>query len=182
MIRYIALLRGINISGKNKIAMPELKKGFEELNFFEVLTYINSGNIIFSSNIKDTDIISNNIKVMIKNKFNLNIPVFIITTQELTQILKKAPDWWGNNNKEIYDNIIFIIPPATYEEVFLSVGEAKQEYEKIDNYNNVIYWSFELKNYSKTNWIKTANSKINNNVTIRTANTMKKLIELSKST
>jgi uncharacterized protein (DUF1697 family) len=180
-MRYVALLRGINISGKNKIAMLELKKEFEKLDFFEVLTYINSGNIIFSSNIEDTDIIENNIKLMIQNKFNLNIPVFIITIEKLAMILKNAPDWWGNDNKEIYDNIIFIIPPTTYEEVFLEIGEAKQEYEKISNYKNVIYWSFDLKSYSKTNWIKTANSKINNKVTIRTANTMKKLFELSKT-
>ena len=42
MIRYVALLRGINISGKNKIPMPELKKGFESLSFENVRTYLNS--------------------------------------------------------------------------------------------------------------------------------------------
>ena len=49
MKRYIALLRGINISGKNKVPMAELKKGFETLAFEEVKTYLNSGNVIFSS-------------------------------------------------------------------------------------------------------------------------------------
>ncbi len=49
MKRYIALLRGINISGKNKVPMAELKKGFETLAFVEVKTYLNSGNVIFSS-------------------------------------------------------------------------------------------------------------------------------------
>lgn len=180
MIRYVALLRGINIGGKNKISMPELKTGFEELNFFDVLTYINSGNIIFSSNIEDISNIQSNIKLMIKDKFNLDIPVFIITIENLAKILENAPNWWGSNKKEIYDNIIFIIPPTTYEEVFLEIGEAKQEYEKIDKYKNAIFWSFDLKSYSKTNWIKTANSNINNKVTIRTANTMRKLLELSK--
>ena len=49
MKRYIALLRGVNISGKNKVPMAELKKGFEEMGFSEVRTYLNSGNVIFSS-------------------------------------------------------------------------------------------------------------------------------------
>ena len=49
MKRYIAFLRGINISGKNKIPMAELKACFEELGFLEVRTYLNSGNVIFSS-------------------------------------------------------------------------------------------------------------------------------------
>jgi uncharacterized protein (DUF1697 family) len=51
MRTYIALLRGINISGKNKISMPLLKAAFEEIGFSNVSTYINSGNVIFSSNI-----------------------------------------------------------------------------------------------------------------------------------
>ena len=49
MKKYIALLRGINISGKNKVSMPLLKVAFEELGFLNVSTYINSGNVLFSS-------------------------------------------------------------------------------------------------------------------------------------
>jgi uncharacterized protein (DUF1697 family) len=48
VIKYIALLRGINVGGKNKVSMKELKKLLEENDFQEVGTYINSGNIIFS--------------------------------------------------------------------------------------------------------------------------------------
>lgn len=180
MIRYVALLRGINISGKNKIAMTDLKKGFEELNFSNVLTYINSGNIIFSSDIEDKDIIANNVKVMINIRFNLDIPVFIVTIKELENALSKAPSWWGNDDKMIYDNIIFIIPPTTYKEVLSEIGDAKPEYEKISNYKDIIFWSFDFKSYTKTNWIKTAISSINDKVTIRTANTMRKILELSK--
>ena len=47
MKRYIAFLRGINISGKNKVPMAELKKNNEKLNYTEVKTYLNSGNVIF---------------------------------------------------------------------------------------------------------------------------------------
>ena len=53
MKRYAAFLRGINISGKNKVPMADLKKGFESLDFGEVKTYLNSGNVVFSSDEKD---------------------------------------------------------------------------------------------------------------------------------
>ena len=53
MEKHIALLRGINIGGKNKISIPLLKVAFEEIGFLDVITYINSGNVIFSSNIQD---------------------------------------------------------------------------------------------------------------------------------
>ena len=66
MKRYIALLRGINISGKNKVPMAELKQGFEKLNYTEVKTYLNSGNVIFSSDEADTIKLTSQIEEMIK--------------------------------------------------------------------------------------------------------------------
>lgn len=96
MKRYVALLRGINISGKNKISMSELKKGFVELGFAKVTTYLNSGNVILSSAIEDKNILSNKIKLMIKDQFDLDIPVFIVLQEELNEFLNHAPDWWGD--------------------------------------------------------------------------------------
>lgn len=85
---------------------------------------------------------------MIINKFQLNIPAFIITVPELEDILANVPKWWGTNDKNVYDNIIF--------------------------------WSYDLKNYRKTNWwSKTASVGVNNKVTIRTVNTVRKLLELA---
>ena len=101
MRRYVALLRGINISGKNKIPMAELKKGFEKLAFEEVKTYLNSGNVIFSSGEDDTEKLTKQIQGMIKDQFDLDIPVFVISRETLEDILQNAPDWWGNDNKEI---------------------------------------------------------------------------------
>lgn len=79
MVRYIAFLRGINISGKNKVPMAELKKGFEEIGFAEVKTYLNSGNVIFSSDEDDMVEITNRIETMIKRQFGVDIPVFVIS-------------------------------------------------------------------------------------------------------
>lgn len=177
MKRYIALLRGINISGKNKVAMSELKEGFTELGFAEVTTYLNSGNVIFSSAVDDENILVNKIKPMIKDRFNLDIPVFIVLQEKLRELLSKAPDWWGDDNKEIYDNLIFIMPPLSCEEIYNEIGNPKEEYEKVYNYQNVIFWSFSRKDYQKTNWwSKTASSNISDKITIRTANTVRKMV------
>lgn len=179
MKRYIALLRGINISGKNKISMSELKKGFIELDFEEVATYLNSGNVIFSSAENDTSVLSNQIKSMIQDRFGLDIPVLIILQEELKELLKNAPDWWGDDNKEIYDNLIFIMPPLSYEEFYDAVGDPKEEYEKVHPCKNVIFWSFSRKDYQKTHWwSKTASANISDRITIRTANTVRKIAVL----
>ena len=180
-MKYIALLRGINISGKNKISMSELKKVLEENKYQNVVTYLNSGNVIFESNINDKEAIMQDIYNIVKDKFNLEIPIFIISALELEDILNNNPKWWGTDNKEIYDNLIFIIPPIKYEDVYNAIGEPKEDIEKIKEYNNSIFWSYDLKNYRKSNWwIKTASTYIKDNITIRTANTMRKILEICK--
>ena len=179
-MKYIALLRGINISGKNKIAMSELKKEFTNLEYKKVTTYLNSGNVVFESDIDDKNIIKNTIQSMIKDKFNFDIPTYVMTSQELEELINHCPDWWGKDNKEIYNNIIFIIPPTTYNEIVNVIG-SPNEYEKTQEYKNNIFWSFDLKNYRKSNWwSKTASTDISNKITIRTANTMKKVLEICK--
>ena len=180
-MKYIVLLRGINISGKNKISMNELKQELENNKYKNVSTYLNSGNIIFESNIDNKEIIMKDINKIIKIKFNLDIPCFVMTSFELEDILNNNPDWWGTDNKEIYDNLIFIIPPTKYEEVYNTIGEPKGDIEKIEKYNNYIFWSYDLKNYRKSNWwVKTASTNIKDKITIRTANTMKKVLEICK--
>ena len=142
MKRYIALLRGVNISGKNKVPMAELKKGFEEMGFAEVRTYLNSGNVIFSSDGEGgIEGFTNQIETMIKRQFGVDIPVFVISKEALGDILV--------------------------------------ELEKIKGYKETVFWSFSRKDYQKTNWWpKTASANISAKLTIRTANTVRKIVEM----
>lgn len=181
IMKYIALLRGVNISGKNKISMSELKLELEKNKYQNVSTYLNSGNVIFESDIDNKESIMKDIHKIIKNKFNLEIPVFVMTAFELEDILNNNPNWWGTDNKEVYHNLIFIIPPTKYEDVYNAIGEPKEDIEKIKEYNNYIFWSYDLKNYRKSNWwSKTASTNISDKITIRTANTMRKVLEICK--
>lgn len=179
MKRYIALLRGINISGKNKVSMAELRKCFEVLDFMEVKTCLNSGNAIFSCKNTKTAELANRIESMIQHQFSLNIPVFVIPQDDLADILRHAPVWWRTENQEIYDNLIFILPPATFPDVYHEIGAPKEGLEQIQEYQSVVFWSFSRKEYQKTNWWpKTASVPIGSKLTIRTANTVRKIIEM----
>ena len=118
---------------------------------------------------------------MIKIKFNIDVPVYINYFDNIKELLEHYPTWWGTDDKKIYDNIIFIIKPHTFEEVYDILGEENKKYEKIENYKNFIFWSYELENYRKTNWwSRTINTSISNALTIRTANTIKKIVELGE--
>lgn len=179
MEKHIALLRGINISGKNKVSMPVLKTAFEEIGFLDVSTYINSGNVVFSSDIEDISELIRKCEAIIAKRFMLDIPVTIVSAKELADTLEHAPAWWGID-KESVNYAIFLIAPITMEEVFAAVGEIKPEYEQIAHYGNVIFWTAPLKTFSKARWSKIASSSVNNNVTIRNANTAKKLLQMTK--
>lgn len=174
MKRCIALLRGINISGKNKISMSVLKAEFESAGFSEVTTYLKSGNIVFKS---DTDRNKIIIEKMILDKFGLEIPVYVMEMDDLKDIMANAPDWWGMKSKENYDNLIFILSSDTPKEICDLLGEPSEGLEKVQTYKNVIFWSFDRKTYQKCNWWKkTASAGIAEKLTIRTASTVKKIM------
>ena len=68
------------------------------------------------------------------------------------------------------------MPPATFSDVYNEIGEPKEGSEKIMAYKEAVFWSFSRKEYQKTNWwSKTANSSISSKLTIRTANTVRKI-------
>ena len=178
-MKYIVLLRGVNISGKNKISMSELKKELEEKQYQNVITYLNSGNVIFECKKKSRKDILQDVHDIIKNKFNLDVPIFIMDASELEDVLNNNPEWWGTNDKEVYDNLIFIIPPTKYEEVYNTIGSPKEDIEKVEEYNNFVFWSYILKDYRKSKWWnKTASTDIKDKITIRTTNTMRKILEI----
>ncbi len=98
MKTYISMLRGINVSGSNKIRMTDLKLLYEELGFNDVITYIQSGNLIFKSSLKTTDLIlTNKIEHAIIDKFKLNVPVIIRSINELKNIISSNPFFKEND-------------------------------------------------------------------------------------
>ncbi len=89
-MKYISILRGINVSGQKKIKMADLKALYEELGFASVITYIQSGNVIFESN-DDKDHLKLRIEKAIEEKYGFYVPVDIRTNQEIEQIINYCP-------------------------------------------------------------------------------------------
>jgi uncharacterized protein (DUF1697 family) len=102
MKTYIALLRGINVSGKNIIKMNTLKKIFEDLNFQKVTTYVQSGNVIFLSELTDTKKIEALILTQIEKELGLAIPVIVLTVENLQQVIDNQPFIENNDNTSLY--------------------------------------------------------------------------------
>lgn len=176
MEKYIALLRGINVGGKNKVPMPLLKSAFEEAGFSEVSTYINSGNVIFSYEDKASAVLQQKCQQAIMDKFKLNIAVAVISAIEFSDALSHAPEWW-DRDIESKHNVIFIIAPANADSMIKEIG-IKPEYEQITHYGEVIFWSAPIKTFSRTRWSNIVATSVYSSITIRNANTTKKLLQL----
>lgn len=176
-MKYIALLRGINVGGKNKVPMGDLKTCFEDAGVQNIMTYINSGNVIFDSEGQSTIELAKVCEEILQKKFGFPISVALVDANNLKEALEHAPKWWGDDPTSKH-NAIFVIQPATSEEVIESAGKIKPEYEQLYAYKEIIFWSAPIETFSRTRWSKVTGTKAYKNITIRNANTTKKLLEM----
>jgi uncharacterized protein (DUF1697 family) len=91
MQTYIAILRGINVSGQKRMLMADLKALFEALKFTGVQTYIQSGNVIFKTKEEDDTLLAAKIEKAIAKKYGFEVPVIIRTTAELASVISRNP-------------------------------------------------------------------------------------------
>jgi uncharacterized protein (DUF1697 family) len=91
METIISILRGINVGGKNKIPMAELKTLYEKSGFKNVTTYIQSGNVVFWAEKKEVDSLVGKISQMIFKKYGFNVPVIVRTVDEMQSVINKNP-------------------------------------------------------------------------------------------
>jgi uncharacterized protein (DUF1697 family) len=177
MGQHIALLRGVNVGGKNKIAMPRLKTVLAEAGFSNVRTYINSGNVLFSAPDGDAVVLQQRCRQAILNEFALAIPVACIPVADYADALSQSPEWWddGSESKHV---AIFVIAPANAGDLVRETG-LNSRYEKVSNHGQIIFWSAPIKTFSRTKWQHVITASAYNIVTTRNANTTKKLLVLS---
>lgn len=179
-MKYIALLRGINVGGNNKVSMAELRECFEEAGFTQVSTYINSGNVFFESSEKSDAKLVALCEEAIEKRFGFRVICAVISADEMKDSLAHAPTWWGGDDPAVKHNALFIIAPKTAAEIMKEVGEPKPEYENVAAYGRVIFWSAAFKTFGRTQYQKIVGTPAYQFVTIRNSNTAKKLVELSR--
>jgi uncharacterized protein (DUF1697 family) len=177
-MKFIALLRGVNVGGKNKVAMPELKACFEGAGFDDVRTYINSGNVVFESTQLDTAKLVAICENAIRMQCGFDVVCAVISADELVESLRHAPAWWGEGDGK--HNAIFAIAPKKAEEIMAEIGDTKPEYEKVAAYHPIIFWSAPIETFSRTRYSKIVGTKLYQSVTIRNLSTTKKIADMCR--
>lgn len=175
-MKYVALLRGINVGGKAMIKMAELKIALSNAGLENVQTYIQSGNIIFEST-KSTDSATKTIAVVIKKEFKLDVSVLVLSADEYEAIIKAVPKGWGSNPEWKY-NLLFLLPPYDEKQILKDIGELKPDMETLVPGNGVIYQTISIKLFGRATTGKLASMPIYKKMTIRNNRTGDKLLAL----
>lgn len=167
-MKYIALLRGINVGGNRRVEMKRLKILFESLKYTNVSTYINSGNIIFMSEKKQSTV-NKEIKTSLKKEFGFDIQTLVKSELEMQKIAEAIPKDWKNDMEHktdvayLFDEIDSV---KTIDEIPL-----KKEYLDIRYAKGAIFWNIDRKNYNKSHINKLIGHKFYQFMTVRNVNT-----------
>lgn len=171
-MRYLALLRGINVGGKNPIKMSELVAALVEDGFRNVESYINSGNVLFDSD-SNKDL-RTKVMASIRQHSGLDIDVVVVSAERWVKIVDEAPKTWGKKDAWKH-NIIVVIPPATTDDILDAVGDLRPEYESLQPGDGVLYQSISLQYFSRARSGAFAGKPAYKKMTVRNYNTAIKL-------
>jgi len=175
-VKYVALLRGINVGGNSLIKMADLKVCFESLGHENVKTYINSGNVIFDSNEKSETVLSADIENSIEATFKIPVRVVVISKPNYQKIIQNVPKGWGEEGWKY--NTLFLIPPYDIKEITADIGQLKQDIETMQIGEGVIYQAMLFTSFGKTTGGKLASRSSYKKMTVRNWNTSRKLLAL----
>src|SRR5262245_3015731 len=113
MAQYLALLRGINVGGKNLIKMADLKGCFEAEGFANVATYIQSGNVLFEAESRSPAKLVGQVQDALARTFGYQAPVVLLSFQQLESIVAQAPAGFGSEPNLYLCDVIFLKEPLT---------------------------------------------------------------------
>ena len=114
MARYVALLRGINVGGKNLIRMTELAACFAEHGFGAVATYIQSGNVLFAAPERSASALARRLEEMLATSFNYRASVVLRNERQLRQVVEQAPEGFGSRPAQERYDVLLRVPRSAF--------------------------------------------------------------------
>jgi uncharacterized protein (DUF1697 family) len=176
---YVALLRGINVGGKNKVAMPRLKKSFESVGFTEVTTYINSGNVIFKENKRKPATIVSALENVIEKDFGFPIKVLLRDLPAIKKVINALPETWANDQKMKCD-VMFLWEGVDRRTIVKDL-KIKTAIEDVVYVPGALIWRVDRPNVTRSGMMKMVGTDLYKAMTIRNCNTVRKLADLMGS-
>lgn len=174
-MRFIVLFRGINVGGNRKVPMKDLRELIESLGYSDVLTYLNSGNLIFES-VEERHLVQKKVKMALATAYEFDIPILVKTAEEMKKIADAIPKDWQNDDSSKTD-VAYLFPEIDTAEI-LEKLPVKREYIDVHYVKGALYWRINRKNYNKSQINKLIGHRYYQLMTIRNVNTARRLAKI----
>jgi uncharacterized protein (DUF1697 family) len=175
-MRYVALLRGINVGGANKISMAELKGAFEDAGMLAVSTYINSGNVLFSTDVADRGRLVKLLQGAIRERRGVSADVQLRDKDEMAAIVGAMPAEWTNGASMKCD-VVFLQPDVDSPDILGELGP-RPGVEDAIYVSGALIWRVDRENATRSRLTKMVGTPLYGRVTVRNCNTTRTLLEL----
>jgi uncharacterized protein (DUF1697 family) len=176
MTRYVALLRGINVGGKNLIKMPALRACFADAGFTDVTTYIQSGNVLFRSPAPQAQLTAR-IEEALSAAFDYQANVVVRSHAQLRTVVTQAPDGFGSDPATYRYDVLFLKEPLTAAEALESVP-TNPDVDEVHAGPGVLYYSRIASRATRSRMSKITALPIYQRLTIRNWNTTTALLRM----
>ncbi|ANU15323.1 hypothetical protein B481_0688 [Planococcus halocryophilus Or1] len=178
-MNYVALLRGINVGGKNKVEMKKLIQAFEEVGMTQVTTYINSGNVVFSSTNNSKETIATILEKAIYSHFDLQIHVLVYGSAEFLKIAQSVPENWSND-QDMKSDVLFLWQDVD-DQTILNQLTIKPDIDRVIYVPGAILWSVNKDLVTRSGLGKIVGTALYRRVTVRNVNTVRQISVLLES-
>lgn len=180
MTRYALLVRGINVGGKNKVVMAELRQELTDLGLEKVESYINSGNIFFTSTGPRTQLVEK-LEVFFEVYYPFIQSFSLLSLENFEDELENLPAWWSRDLAR--KNVLFYTEGLDIEQVIATVESLEMKDEVVHFGKLGIFWGkFSEESYSKTAYHKhLLKMPFYRHITIRNAKTFDKIGQMLKN-
>ena len=175
---FVGLLRGINVGKSIKVPMRELKSLVEAAGGTDVVTYLNSGNVVFKSNL-DIAELQQRIEHDLEQTFGQHIPILLLSESTVIAVRDTIPKEWENSETE-QTYVAYLFPdfdrPSLIDELPVKHHLIEFKYAK-----SAIIWNIKRENYNKSQITKIVSHRSYERMTTRNVNTARKLAELCET-
>ena len=178
-LKYVAFLRAINVGGKNFVRMADVRACLEELGVERVSTYIQSGNILFESDLVDVGRLTSKIEQAYSATFHHEAPVFLRSERQLRRIVTRVPKAWKNGD-QLRKNVAFLRRPLTATQV-LGHLQPRPGVDSAQAGEGVLYMSTLISRRSQSGFPKIVGTPMYREMTIRSFGTCTRILALMQA-
>jgi uncharacterized protein (DUF1697 family) len=175
-MRYVALLRGVNVGGKGTVDMAGLRALFEAAGMTSVTTYINSGNVIFDTDLVDRVQLAASLEEAIQERFGLKVDLLLRDTSQMRTLVEAIPAHWKNDDTMRCD--VFFLWPDVDRASVLQELPPKTETEDLLYVPGAVVWRVNREYVRKSLMPKLIGTPLYKRMTMRNCNTARRLLEL----